>query len=142
MAITLRDEKNLPLTHQEVDANFRSFFYTASFSENNLSLQRKDGVTVNDPIGGEAFADFQANGGSIGNVFIADSQITGSRMIVDLFQGQFYDKTKAMNSDGGTLSSDEWYIDFDPAASSPYYVLFGSIFAISSSQYLATIAAL
>ena len=136
MAITLRDEKNLPLTHQEVDANFRSFFYTASFSENNLSLQRKDGVTVNVPIGGEAFASFQANGGSIGNVFIADSQITGSRMIVDLFQGQFYDKTKAMNSDGGTLSSDEWYIDFDPAASAPYYVHFGSNFAISSSGYL------
>ena len=136
MAITFRDEKNAPLTHEELDANFRSFFFTASFSENNLSLQRKDGVTINVPIGGEAFADFQANGGSIGDVYIADSQITGSRMIIDLFQGQFYDKTKAMNSDGGTLSSDEWYIDFDPAASSPYYVHFGPNFAISSSGYL------
>ena len=136
MAITFRDEKNAPLTHQEVDANFRSFFFTASFSENNLSLQRKDGVTVNVPIGGEAFADFQANGGSIGNVYIANSQVTGSRMILDLLQGQFYDKTKGPGSIDGSLSSDEWYIDFDPAASAPYFVHFGSNFAISSSGFL------
>lgn len=136
MAITFRDEKGAPLTHEELDANFRSFFFTASFGENNLTLQRKDGVTVNVPVGGEAFADFQANGGSIGDVFIANSQITGSRIIIDLLQGQFYDKTKAMGSDGGGLSSDEWYIDFDPAASSPYFVHFGSNFAISSSGHL------
>ena len=136
MAITFRDEKGAPLTHEELDANFRSFFFTASFGENNLTLQRKDGVTVNVPVGGEAFADFQANGGSIGDVFIASSQITGSRIIIDLLQGQFYDKTKAMGSDGGGLSSDEWYIDFDPAASSPYFVHFGSNFAISSSGHL------
>ena len=136
MAITFRDEKNAPLTHQEVDANFRSFFFTASFSENNLSLQRKDGVTVNVPVGGQAFANFQANGGSIGNVYIANSQVTGSRMILDLLQGQFYDKTKGPGSVDGTLSSDEWYIDFDPAASAPYFVHFGSNFAISSSGFL------
>ena len=136
MAITFRDEKGAPLTHEELDANFRSFFFTASFGENNLTLQRKDGVTVNVPVGGEAFANFQANGGSIGDVFIANSQITGSRVIIDLLQGQFYDKTKAMGSDGGSLSSDEWYIDFDPAASSPYFVHFGSNFAISSSGHL------
>ena len=136
MAITFRDEKGAPLTHEELDANFRSFFFTASFGDNNLTLQRKDGVTVNVPVGGEAFADFQANGGSIGDVFIANSQMTGSRIIIDLLQGQFYDKTKAMNSDGGGLSSDEWYIDFEPAASAPYYVHFGSNFAISSSGHL------
>ena len=136
MAITFRDEKGTPLTHEELDANFRSFFFTASFSENNLSLQRKDGVTINVPVGGQAFADFQENGGSIGDVYIADSQITGSRMIVDLFNGQFYDKTKAMNSDGGGLTSDEWYIDFDPSVTAPYYVHFGSNFAISSSGLL------
>ena len=136
MGLTFRDEKGAPLTHEELDENFRSFFYTASFAENQLILQRKDGTTATVPIGGEAFADFQENGGSIGDVYIADSQITGSRMIIDLFNGQFYDKTKAMNSDGGNLSSDEWYIDFDPAASAPYYVHFGSNFAISSSGYL------
>jgi len=136
MAITFRDEKGAPLTHEELDANFRSFFFTASFSENNLSLQRKDGVTINVPVGGQAFADFQENGGSIGDVFIADSQITGSRMIIDLFNGQFYDKTKAPNSAGGGLTSDEWYIDFDPASTAPYYVHFGPNFAISSSGYM------
>ena len=136
MAITLRDEKNAPLTHEELDANFRSFFFTASFSENNLTLQRKDGTSINVPVGGQAFADFQANGGSIGDVFIKDNQITGSRMIVDLFQGQFYDKTKGPNSDGGNLNSDEWYIDFDPTSNAPYYVHFGSNFAISSSGFL------
>ena len=136
MAITLRDQKGAPLTHEELDANFRSFFFTASFGENNLTLQRKDGVTVTVPVGGEAFADFQANGGSIGDVFIANSQITGSRIIIDLLQGQFYDKTKGPNSDGGGLSSDEWYIDFDPGANAPYYVHFGSNFAISSSGIL------
>ena len=94
MAITFRDQKGAPLTHEELDANFRSFFFTASFSENNLSLQRKDGVTINVPVGGAAFATFQSEGGSIGDVFIANSQITGSRMIVDLEQGQFFDKTK------------------------------------------------
>ena len=57
-------------------------------------------------------------------------------MIIDLFQGQFYDKTKAPNSAGGTLSADEWYIDFDPASNAPYYVHFGANFAISSSGYL------
>ncbi|MDA7492346.1 tail fiber domain-containing protein [bacterium] len=136
MAITFRDEKNAPLTHEELDANFRSYFFTASFSENNLTLQRKDGTSINVPVGGAAFADFQAGGGSIGNVFIKDSQITGSRMIIDLFQGQFYDKTKGPNSAGGTLSADEWYIDFDPASNAPYYVHFGANFAISSSGYL------
>ncbi len=136
MGLTFRDEKGAPLTHEELDANFRSFFFTASFSDNNLTLQRKDGTSINVPVGGQAFADFQANGGSIGDVFIADSQITGSRMIIDLFNGQFYDKTKAMNSDGGGLSSDEWYIDFDPSVTAPYYVHFGSNFAISSSGLL------
>ena len=119
MGLTFRDEKGAPLTHEELDENFRSFFYTASFAENQLILQRKDGITTTVPIGGEAFADFQENGGSIGNVYIADSQITGSRMIVDLFNGQFYDKTKAPNSAGGNLTSDEWYIDFDPAVTAP-----------------------
>ena len=136
MGLTFRDEKGAPLTHEELDENFRSFFYTASFAENQLILQRKDGITTTVPIGGEAFADFQENGGSIGNVYIADSQITGSRMIVDLFNGQFYDKTKAPNSAGGNLTSDEWYIDFDPAATAPYYVHFGSKFAISSSGFM------
>ena len=136
MGLTFRDEKGAPLTHEELDENFRSFFYTASFAENQLILQRKDGTTATVPIGGEAFADFQENGGSIGDVYIADSQITGSRMIIDLFNGQFYDKNKAMNSDGGNLSSDEWYIDFDPSANAPYYVHFGSNFAISSSGFL------
>ena len=136
MGLTFRDEKGAPLTHEELDENFRSFFFTASFAENQLILQRKDGTTATVPIGGEAFADFQENGGSIGDVYIADSQITGSRMIVDLFNGQFYDKNKAMNSDGGNLSSDEWYIDFDPAVNAPYYVHFGSNFAISSSGLL------
>jgi len=136
MGLTFRDEKGAPLTHEELDENFRSFFYTASFAENQLILQRKDGTTATVPIGGEAFADFQENGGSIGDVYIADSQITGSRMIIDLFNGQFYDKNKAMNSDGGNLSSDEWYIDFDPAVTAPYYVHFGSNFAISSSGFL------
>ena len=90
MAITFRDEKGAPLTHEELDGNFRSFFFTASFSENNLSLQRKDGVTINVPVGGAAFATFQAEGGSIGDVFIASSQITGSRMIVDLQHSLLY----------------------------------------------------
>ena len=136
MAITFRDQKGAPLTHEELDANFRSFFFTASFSENNLSLQRKDGVTINVPVGGAAFATFQAEGGSIGDVFIANSQITGSRMIIDLEQGQFFDKTKGPNSAGGNLTSDEWYIDFDPDTNAPFYVHFGANFAISSSGYL------
>jgi len=136
MAITFRDEKGAPLTHEELDANFRSFFFTASFGANVLLLQRKDGTSLQVPIGGEAFADFQANGGSIGDVYIANSEITGSRMIVNLKSGSFYDKTKAPGSDGGSLSSDEWYIHFDPQTSAPYYVHFGSNFAISSSGYL------
>ena len=136
MAITFRDEKGAPLTHEELDANFRSFFFTASFGANVLLLQRKDGTSLQVPIGGEAFADFQANGGSIGDVYIANSEITGSRMIVNLKSGSFYDKTKAPGSDGGSLSSDEWYIHFDPQSSAPYYVHFGSNFAISSSGYL------
>ena len=136
MAITFRDEKGAPLTHEELDANFRSFFFTASFGANVLLLQRKDGTSLQVPIGGEAFANFQANGGSIGDVFIANSQVTGSKMIIDLKSGSFYDKTKAPGSDGGSLSSDEWYIHFDPQTSAPYYVHFGSNFAISSSGYL------
>ena len=136
MAITFRDEKGAPLTHEELDANFRSFFFTASFGANVLLLQRKDGTSLQVPIGGEAFANFQANGGSIGDVYIANSQVTGSRMIIDLKSGSFYDKTKAPGSDGGSLSSDEWYIHFDPQTSAPYYVHFGSNFAISSSGYL------
>ena len=136
MAITFRDEKGAPLTHEELDANFRSFFFTASFGANVLLLQRKDGTSLQVPIGGEAFADFQANGGSIGDVYIANSEITGSRMILNLKSGSFYDKTKAPGSDGGSLSSDEWYIHFDPQTSAPYYVHFGSNFAISSSGYL------
>ena len=59
MAITFRDQKGAPLTHEELDANFRSFFFTASFGDNNLTLIRKDGVAVNVPVGGEAFANFQ-----------------------------------------------------------------------------------
>ena len=117
MAITFRDEKGAPLTHEELDANFRSFFFTASFGANVLLLQRKDGTSLQVPIGGEAFANFQANGGSIGDVYIANSQVTGSRMIIDLKSGSFYDKTKAPGSDGGSLSSDEWYIHFDPQTS-------------------------
>ena len=136
MAITFRDEKGGPLTHEELDSNFRSFFHTASFAENQLILERKDGVTFTVPVGGAAFADFQENGGSIGNVFISNHQITGSRMIVDLLKGQFYDKTKAPGTAGGTLSADEWYIDFNPTASAPYYVHFGENFAISSSGFL------
>jgi len=136
MAITFRDEKGAPLTHEELDANFRSFFFTASFGANVLLLQRKDGTSLQVPIGGEAFANFQANGGSIGDVYIANSQVTGSKMIIDLKSGSFYDKTKAPGSDGGSLSSDEWYIHFDPQTSAPYYVHFGSNFAISSSGYL------
>ena len=136
MAITFRDQKGAPLTHEELDANFRSFFFTASFGENNLTLIRKDGVSVSVPVGGQAFADFQANGGSIGDVYIANSQVTGSRMIIDLENGQFYDKTRAPLSDGGGLRSDEWYIDFAPSDGVDYFVHFGSSFAISSSGYL------
>jgi len=99
-------------------------------------LQRKDGTSLTVPIGGEAFADFQANGGSIGDVYIANSEVTGSRMIINLFSGSFYDKIKGPGSDGGNLNSDEWYITFNPQASANYYVHFGSNFAISSSGYL------
>ena len=136
MAITFRDEKGAPLTHEELDANFRSFFFTASFGANQLLLQRKDGTSLTVPIGGEAFADFQANGGSIGDVYIANSEVTGSRMIINLFSGSFYDKTKGPGSDGGDLDSDEWYITFNPQSSANYYVHFGSNFAISSSGYM------
>ena len=136
MAITFRDEKGAPLTHEELDANFRSFFFTASFGANQLLLQRKDGTSLTVPIGGEAFADFQTNGGSIGDVYIANSQVTGSRMIIDLFSGSFYDKIKGPGSDSGGLSSDEWYITFNPQPSANYYVHFGSNFAISSSGYM------
>jgi hypothetical protein len=51
MAITFRDEKGAPLTHEELDANFRSFFFTASFGANVLLLQRKDGTSLQVPIG-------------------------------------------------------------------------------------------
>ena len=40
MAITLRDNKGTPLTHEELDTNFREFFYSGSVHQSEIRLFR------------------------------------------------------------------------------------------------------
>src|SRR5210317_1062926 len=40
MAITLRDNKGTPLTHEEMDTNFREFFYSGSIHQSEIRLFR------------------------------------------------------------------------------------------------------
>ena len=40
MAITLRDNKGTPLTHEEMDTNFREFFYSGSVHQSEIRLFR------------------------------------------------------------------------------------------------------
>jgi len=80
MALTFRDIKGEPLTHEEVDANFRSFYYSSSLNNNILVLYKANGEEVDISVASEAFGEFLANGGSVADIFLGDGQITGSTL--------------------------------------------------------------
>ena len=141
MALTFRDIKGEPLTHEEVDANFRSFYYSSSLNNNILVLYKANGEEVDISVASEAFGDFLANGGSVADIFLGDGQITGSTLVIDFRSSSLYDKNKAPGSTLGVQSrllADEYYITLEPDESKGYpcYQHFGSTYAVSSSGQL------
>lgn len=141
MALTFRDIKGEPLTHEEVDANFRSFYYSSSLNNNILVLYKANGEEVDISVASEAFGEFLANGGSVADIFLGDGQITGSTLIIDFRSSSLYDKNKAPGSTVGVQSrllADEYYITLEPDESKgyPFYQHFGSTYAVSSSGQL------
>ena len=139
MSLTFRDIKGLPLTHEEVDANFRSFFYSSSINNNILVLYKADGEEVDISVGSAAFGDFLSDGGSVADIFLGDGQITGSTLVIDFRSASLYDKDKAPGSTVGVSSrllADENYITLEPRDDYPFFQHFGSTFAVSSSGIL------
>ena len=81
MAITLRGTKGSSLTHNELDQNFREFFFSASYSGSNLKLHKFTAISSSisvplvNPVGRNGAIQFKLGSAVSG----ANAQFTGSQ---------------------------------------------------------------
>lgn len=73
MAITLRSTKGSPLTHTELDTNFREFFYSASIDGSSIVLHKYTAISsslsfpVNPPKGRDQYIQIKAGNAESGS---------------------------------------------------------------------------
>jgi len=81
MAITFRGTKGSSLTHNELDQNFREFFYSASYEGSNLKLHKFTSISsslsipLTNPVGRDGAIQFKLGSAVSG----ANAQFTGSQ---------------------------------------------------------------
>ena len=130
MAIQFRGTKGSSLTHNELDQNFREFFYSASYEGSNLKLHKFTSISssinvpLTNPVGrngaiqfklGNAVSGANAQFTGSSNLVFANNhlKITGSVLIDASAAGDQFDLTgSAKITDnltvGGTLTAEEF----------------------------------
>ena len=126
MAITLRDNKGAPLTHEEMDTNFREFFYSGSIHESDIrlfrsrSLNPEFSIPYTPPSGQDTHIQIKSGSGVSG----ADGMLTGSSNFTFDYDSNIFKVTASTNIQGnveidGVLTA-ESYITTTVSASVLY----------------------